>query len=96
MIIDLIYQHHRNSGNVVHMGGCQNHGPLLGPLNTRGRTILRTPKGAKALEGPTPVATDSASVHHDMGDSIRKLCMYINVYTCVHTYVCKIFGLYIL
>ena len=26
------------------MGGYQNYGPLLGPLNTRCRTILRTPK----------------------------------------------------
>ena len=29
---------------VCHMGGCQNYGPLLGPLTTRRRTILRTPK----------------------------------------------------
>ena len=27
------------------MGGCQNYGPLLGPLNTRCRIILRTQKG---------------------------------------------------
>ena len=27
-----------------HMGGCQNQGPLLGTLNTRCRTILRTQK----------------------------------------------------
>ena len=29
----------------AHMGGCQNYGPLLGPLNTRCRIILRTQKG---------------------------------------------------
>ena len=27
-----------------YMGGCQNDGPRLGPLNTRCRIILRTPK----------------------------------------------------
>ena len=27
------------------MGGCQNYGPLLGPLNTRCRMILGTQKG---------------------------------------------------
>ena len=31
------------------MGGCQNHGPLLGPLNTRCRIILRTQTGAIIL-----------------------------------------------
>ena len=30
-------------------GGCQNYGPLLGPLNTRYRIILRTPKGTIIL-----------------------------------------------
>ena len=28
-----------------HMGGCQNYGPLLGPLNTRCRIILGPKKG---------------------------------------------------
>ena len=32
-----------------HMGGCQNYGPLLGPLNTRCRIILRTQKGTIIL-----------------------------------------------
>ena len=31
------------------MGGCQNHGPLLGPLNTRCRNIIRTQKGTIIL-----------------------------------------------
>ena len=31
-------------GTVGGMGGYQNHGPLLGPLNTRCRIIFRTPK----------------------------------------------------
>ena len=31
------------------IGGCQNYGPLLGPLNTRCRIILRTQKGAIIL-----------------------------------------------
>ena len=31
------------------MGGCQNNGPLLGSLNTRCRTILRTQKGTIIL-----------------------------------------------
>ena len=26
----------------AHMGGCQNYGPIFGPLNTRCRIILRT------------------------------------------------------
>ena len=33
----------------MHLGGCQNHGPLLGPLNTRCRVMLRTQKGAIIL-----------------------------------------------
>ena len=28
-----------------HMGGCQNYDPLIGPLDTRCRAVLRTPKG---------------------------------------------------
>ena len=32
-----------------HMGGCQNYGPLLGPLNTRCRSVLRTQKGTIIL-----------------------------------------------
>ena len=32
-----------------HMGGCQNHGPLLGPLNTMCHIMLRTPKGTTIL-----------------------------------------------
>ena len=31
------------------MGGCLNYGPLLGPLNTRCRIILRTQKGTISL-----------------------------------------------
>ena len=31
------------------MGGCQNYGPLLGPLNTRCRILLRTQKGTIIL-----------------------------------------------
>ena len=31
------------------MGSCQNYGPLLGPLNTRCRSILRTQKGTIIL-----------------------------------------------
>ena len=31
------------------MGGCQNCGPLLGPLNTGCRIILRTQKGSMIL-----------------------------------------------
>ena len=27
---------------ISHMGGCPNHGPFLGPLNTRCRIIIRT------------------------------------------------------
>ena len=32
-----------------HMGACQNEGLLLGPLNTRCRSILRTQKGTIIL-----------------------------------------------
>ena len=32
-----------------HMGGCQNYGPLLDPLNTRCRIILGTQKGTIVL-----------------------------------------------
>ena len=31
-------------GTYCHIGGCQNHGPLLGPLNTRCRITLGTQK----------------------------------------------------
>ena len=31
------------------MGGCQNYGPLLGPLNARCRIILQTPEGTTIL-----------------------------------------------
>ena len=31
------------------MGGCQNYGPLLGPLNTKCRIIKRTQKGTIVL-----------------------------------------------
>ena len=31
------------------MGGCQNYGPLLGPLDTRCGIILRTQKGTISL-----------------------------------------------
>ena len=31
------------------MGGCQNDGPLLGPLNTRCRVILGTQNGTMIL-----------------------------------------------
>ena len=32
-----------------YMGGCQNYGPLLGPLNTRCRTMIRNQKGTIIL-----------------------------------------------
>ena len=31
------------------MGGCQNYGPFLGPLNIRGRIIIGTQKGTIIL-----------------------------------------------
>ena len=31
------------------IGGCQNYGPLFGPLNTRCRNILSTEKGTISL-----------------------------------------------
>ena len=33
----------------MYIGGCQNYGPLLGPLNTRCRIILRTQTGTMIL-----------------------------------------------
>ena len=30
---------------IIHMGGCQNYGPLLGHPNTRCRIMIRSPKG---------------------------------------------------
>ena len=33
----------------IHMGGCQNYGPLLGALNIRCRIIRRTQKGTLIL-----------------------------------------------
>ena len=47
---------------VWYMGGCQNYGPLLGSLNTRGRTILRTQKGTIVLTTThIPIHTYTAS-----------------------------------
>ena len=33
----------------VHMGGCQNHGPFVGTLNNRCRSIIGTQKGTIIL-----------------------------------------------
>ena len=33
----------------THVSGCQNYGPVLGPLNTRCRIVLRTQKGTMIL-----------------------------------------------
>ena len=33
----------------LHVGGCQNYGPFLGPLNTRCCIISRTPRGTIIL-----------------------------------------------
>ena len=41
------------------MGGCQNYGFLLGPLNTRCRVILRTQKG-------TTILTTTHHLHKDL------------------------------
>ena len=35
--------------DAAHVGGCQNHGLVLGPLKTRCRIILRTQKGTIIL-----------------------------------------------
>ena len=51
---------HNDSGHIAsmagmteslttHMDGCENYGPLLGPLNARCRIILRTQKGTIIL-----------------------------------------------
>ena len=42
---------------VSFLGGCQNDGPLLGPLNTRCRMILRTQMGTIILTN-TPLCFD--------------------------------------
>ena len=39
---DVAVQGLPSSGFKGYMGGCQNYGPLLGPLNTRCGIILRT------------------------------------------------------
>ena len=46
------------------MGVCQNYGPLLDPLNTRCRTILRTQKGAIILT-TTHILLIPLSAHPD-------------------------------
>ena len=48
------------------MGGCQNYGPLLGPLNTRCRIILRTQKGTIIL------TTTHIFSHHHQQHALRK------------------------
>ena len=37
---------------LLYLGGCQNYGPLLGPLNTRCRVILRTQKAPQFWQPP--------------------------------------------
>ena len=40
-----VSKNHKDNGTFSNnMGGCQNYGPLLGPLNTRRRIILRNHK----------------------------------------------------
>ena len=59
---------------IYHMGGFQNYGPLLGPLDTRCRIILRPQKGTiilttthmpnnRALEQRTPPESEKVPEH---------------------------------
>ena len=45
------------------VGGCQNYGPLLDPLTTRCRVILRTQKGTMILT-TTHIPIHDANVVH--------------------------------
>ena len=74
----------------IHMGGYQNYGPLLGPLNIRCRIILRTQKGTIIL---TTTHIYIGIYPCELFTSIYlslSLCMYIYLYIYTHlfTYVC--------
>ena len=49
---DDVYVFNTSANIEIHMGGYQDCGPLLGPLNTRCRTILRTPKRGHDFDQP--------------------------------------------
>ena len=52
------------------MGGCQNYGPFLGTLNTRGRIILGTHKGTIIL----------TTTHIYIGFRVKGICVCIYIY----------------
>ena len=58
----------------LYMGGCQNYGPLLGPLNTRCRIILRIQKGTRISTSSHIRSFDHGSHQgpHDLGVHINR------------------------
>ena len=81
-----------------HMGGCQNYGPLLGPLNTKCRIIKRTQKGTIVLTTTHIHAcmrrsVCMKSVYTNTSKKQRRqvhiyiyvhgICIYIYTYTCL-------------
>ena len=78
---------HRFGSDMAYTGGCQNHGPLLGPLNTRCRIILRTQKGTIIL-----TTTHTTLVRHDTGGrspgpiAIYYTMLYCTILCCIVFY----------
>ena len=69
----------------VHMRGCQNYGPVLGPLNTRCRIILRNKKGTIIL------IASQMYIHICICTYIiYTYIMYVHiyyVYLCIHIHI---------
>ena len=67
------------------MGGCQNYGPLLGPLNTRGRILPRTQKGGSGSASRRPLSQRAAAEERLEGPRTPRMkrvqmCIHIHIY----------------
>ena len=61
------------------MGGCQNYGSLLGPLNTRCRVILRTQKGTMILS--------TTHINRQIYMHMTSLYAYIDLHTYIEIHI---------
>ena len=55
--------------HATHVSGCQNHGPLLGPLATRCRIMVRTQKGTIIL---TTTHVTAIAFERQLGEFTRR------------------------
>ena len=69
----------------LYMGGCQNCGPLLGPLNIRCRIILRSQKRDHSFDNHPYVRVN---VHTHMCICSFDMYLYMYMFMYVYMYVC--------